>query len=76
MWSSGDPWKEMRRFTSRTLKNFGFGELKAAEIFLDEELDHFMETLDQDRLANGNEIFMRQYFKIPTFNVRLSSFSA
>lgn len=69
MWSSGEPWKEMRRFTTRTLKNAGFGELKSADAMLIEELECFIQSLDEDRLKNDNVIYMRQYFKIPTFNI-------
>ena len=66
--SSGEPWKDARRYTIKTLRQFGFGEVKTTEAFIDEELLHFIERLEQDRIAGNDEICMRKYFKVSLFN--------
>lgn len=69
MWSDGEPHKEMRKFSVRTLKTFGFGELKSAEVLLQEELSDFVKTIDEQRMENKNEVRMHHAFKISTFNI-------
>jgi len=69
MWSDGEPHKEMRKFSVRTLKTFGFGELKQAEVFLQEELSDFVKMIDEKRAEGNDEVYFHHTFKIPTFNV-------
>jgi hypothetical protein len=70
MWGSGEPNKEMRNFSIRTLKTFGFGELKVTEGFLQEELEEMTEVLNGKLGDEGMGIVhFEHYFKIPTFNI-------
>jgi hypothetical protein len=69
MWSNGADHQEMRKFTTRTLKTFGFGEPKTAEGFLQEELTDCLRLLDEKREKQNNELHIHQTFKISTFNV-------
>lgn len=70
IFNAGDCWKETRKFTIKTLKDFGFGELKSSEAFLQEELADFIEKIDSDRAKSpNNEVRIHEYFKIPVMNI-------
>ena len=69
MWCTGDAHKEMRNFAIRTLKTFGFGELKVTEGHLQEEMKEMITDLDNEiENAKDNVVYFHQPFKIPTFN--------
>src|SRR5437879_1674512 len=69
MWNYGKPNQEMRKFSVKTLKTFGFGEVKAAEGFLQDELNDFVKMWDEKREKQNNELYMFRSFKISTFNI-------
>ena len=69
MWGSGESHKEMRNFTIRTLRTFGFGELKTAEEFLQNELREMSKSLDKKIVEQEEDIiYFHNFFKVPTFN--------
>jgi len=66
----GDVWKEMRRFTIRTLRDFGFGKQKSMESTLVEEVTELTERLDKKLEGRENEpVCMRQFFTISILNI-------
>jgi len=70
MWGDSEPHRLMRKFTFRTFRTIGFGELKQAEVFLEEELQAFIRLMEERlKRSTGNELYMQHTFKIPTFNI-------
>jgi len=71
MWSDGEVHHEMRKFTSRTLRTFGFGELKATQELLQTEIGNLFKQIDEERSRSSlvDEVSMHHKFKIPTFNI-------
>ncbi|CAL8148556.1 unnamed protein product [Orchesella dallaii] len=45
IFSSSEPWQKMRRFTIRTLRDFGFGKAASMDVVIGEELDKFTDHL-------------------------------
>jgi len=70
MWGDSEPHRVIRKFTFQAFRAIGFGELKQAEEFLQEELQDFIGSMDA-RLKGStrNELYMQHTFKIPTFNI-------
>lgn len=67
--SGGNGWKEMRRFSIRTLRDFGFGKQKNMEETLEEELNDLTQSISLE-ISKGNPIInMKQYFTISVLNI-------
>jgi len=67
---NGESWKEIRRFSLRTLRDFGFGKQNSQETFIEEELSHLMERLDEQRAHNGDNIVcMKKFFSVSALNI-------
>ncbi|CAL8148565.1 unnamed protein product [Orchesella dallaii] len=45
IFSSSEPWQKMRRFTIRTLRDFGFGKAASMDVAIAEELEKFTDHL-------------------------------
>jgi len=58
----------MRRFTMKTLRDFGFGKQKSMESVLSEEISTLFRTLDESALT-GNDLSMRQFFTLTVLNI-------
>ncbi|CAL8110294.1 unnamed protein product [Orchesella dallaii] len=56
-WGNGEVWQVLRRFTIRTLRNFGFGKTASMDVVINEELIKFLEHFDEilKRSQNNNE---------------------
>jgi hypothetical protein len=68
IFGSGESWKEIRRFTIRSLHEFGFGHLKTMERFLGEELEEVM--LDFGAyVEKGPDVCLRNRFNLPALNL-------
>jgi len=57
----------MRRFTMRTLRDFGFGKQKSMESVLEEEVGCIHQTLN-DCVSQNKEVSRRQFFALPVLN--------
>lgn len=58
----------MRRFTTRTLRDFGFGKNKSMESVIDEEISLLFTKMDH--AANSGEALpMRQFFTVSILNI-------
>jgi len=69
--SSGECWKEMRQFTMRALRDFGFGR-GSMEMFIRDEVEILTHNMTA-RIVSGECNFpMRAFFAIPTLNILLS----
>ena len=62
--SEGDVWIEQRRFTLRTLRDFGFGKVGMEEM-INEEVAHFNEEI---RKAEGEPFDFINKFNLPILN--------
>ena len=73
--TSGDVWKEMRRFSIRTLRDFGFGKQTSMNDTIQEELAILMADLNSrlalsEAEADGSIIApMHQFFTISILNI-------
>lgn len=70
LWGNGEPWKDIRRFSIRTLRDFGFGKQKGQDAVMEEELDELMRRLD-DKIAKEKDssICMSQLFTVSVLNI-------
>ena len=62
--SSGKVWNEQRRFTLRTLKNFGFGK----QTQLDMTLEEVQDMVDWFKSSEGKPTLLQFTFDLPTVN--------
>ncbi|ODM88926.1 Farnesoate epoxidase [Orchesella cincta] len=53
IFSSGEPWQKMRRFTIRTLRDFGFGKAASMDVVVSEELEKFTGYLQKQMTTEG-----------------------
>ena len=61
----------MRRFSVRTLRDFGFGKQKSMEMTIQEELNYLTQSLNDRLTADGGKsiVDMKQYFTISVLNI-------
>lgn len=70
IFSSGRVWKDLRRFTIRNLRDFGFGKTNSMEIVQQEELNEFIKYLKTKIGPSGSEIFpVKGLFNLPVLNI-------
>lgn len=69
LWSRGEANKELRRFSLRTLRDFGFGRAKSQDAVMTEELQELMSRLDVKLAQDGDTICMSQFFNISVLNI-------
>jgi hypothetical protein len=64
----GEGWKEMRKYSMKTLRDFGFGKQASMENILSEEISILTRTLD-DHAVRGDDVCMRQFFSLSVLNI-------
>lgn len=77
---SGDAWKEMRRFSMRTLRDFGYGKQTSMQTVLDSEVKALLQKLDQiasQAEMKGKETILpvKHLFTMPVLNILWSMVS-
>ena len=65
--NNGTDWKEMRRFTLKTLRNFGVGKASMEDTIL-EECDHLIDYFEGFG-SNNNEVNLDQIFNRIALNI-------
>lgn len=68
LWSNGEWNKELRRFSLRTLRDFGFGKSQSQEQVMEQELKELMTGLNS-KLERDEMICMKQFFNISVLNI-------
>jgi hypothetical protein len=59
----------MRKYTSRVMRQFGFGKGASMETFIMDEITEFIQHFDKIRNRNGNIVYIYQIFNIPSLNL-------
>ena len=65
--SSGEVWKEQRRFALRHLKDFGFGR-SSMETFIMDEIQELIQDLKSKIQNESNELNLAQSFNLSVLN--------
>lgn len=70
IFASGKVWKDLRRFTLRNLRDFGFSKSNLMENAQQVELQYFRADLKEKLKKNGSGVMsMRGFFNMPVLNV-------
>jgi methyl farnesoate epoxidase/farnesoate epoxidase len=68
IFNNGDEWKEVRRFTIRTLRDFGFGKRYTMEVVMRDELDILMRNMEKEAKTAG-KVRVERLFSNSLLNV-------
>jgi cytochrome P450 len=69
LFGNGESWKELRRFSIRTLRDFGFGRQKGQDVIMEEELTDLVNRLNERLVEEKGVINMCQFFNISVLNI-------
>lgn len=70
IFASGKVWKDLRRFTLRNLRDFGFSKSNLMENAQQEELQHFRKYLNEKLKNSKNGVMsVHGFFNMPVLNV-------
>jgi methyl farnesoate epoxidase/farnesoate epoxidase len=69
LWGRDEAHKEMRRFSIRTLRDFGFGKQTSQEAVIEDEVMELFSRLNSRLESEGNIICMQQFFNISVLNI-------
>jgi methyl farnesoate epoxidase/farnesoate epoxidase len=69
IFNNGESWKEMRRFTIRTLRDFGFGKKDSMESVMKDELDHLIELMKEEMSQRDGKVKVELLFNLSLLNV-------
>ena len=65
----GEIWKQSRKFVTKSLRDFGFGQLKNLEICLEEESIEVLKHFENLRQSNPTDLCLSTLFNLPTLNI-------
>lgn len=54
IWNHGDSWQELKRYTLRTLKDFGFGKKNSMSSIMHEEVNEFLSVVETKLTKEGH----------------------
>ncbi|ODM94630.1 Farnesoate epoxidase, partial [Orchesella cincta] len=71
IWGNGEIWQTLRRFTIRTLRDFGFGRSASMDVVINEELAKFLEHFSEklNRTRNNTMVITKELFDGSVLNV-------
>lgn len=75
MWGYGENWNEVRRFTKKTLKEFGYGKVQITHESLADSANQLVDSIKMDLMdsVNGTYFVESQKFGIHVLNVLWNS---
>ncbi|CAL8116967.1 unnamed protein product [Orchesella dallaii] len=69
IWGNGEPWQVVRRFTIRTLRDFGFGKTASMDGVVNEELDKFTDHVNKLIDKKDGILEVESFFDLTVINV-------
>ncbi|CAL8072230.1 unnamed protein product [Orchesella dallaii] len=72
---NGDSWKEMRRFSMRTLRDFGYGKQTSMQAVLDEEVKALISKVELIATCPEPIMEIKHLFTMPVLNILWSMVS-
>lgn len=69
IFSVGDGWREMRRFSTRTLRDFGFGKQNAMQTLMEDEANHLLSKMEEVANSPGKIINFKHLFTMSVLNI-------
>ncbi|CAG7816358.1 unnamed protein product [Allacma fusca] len=64
-----EPYKKIKNFTVRNLKDFGFGKKQTMEAAVEEELLQFLDYFQEKSKRSGGVVHMEHAFTLPVLNI-------
>lgn len=52
IWSNGESWRDLRKYTVKNLREFGFGKVKSMQVMIQEEVGDMMDFLKDTSREN------------------------
>lgn len=65
----GDGWREMRRFSTRTLRDFGFGKQSTMQGLMEDEANQLLEKMEQIENSPEKIVNFKHLFTMPVLNI-------
>lgn len=72
----GEGWREMRRFSMRTLRDLGYGKHKDMQSVIDDEVGFLLENLEKTASSKDAILDVKHLFTMPVLNILWSMVSS